>query len=179
MRPTTAQIFRAFLVIGATSFGGGASAHIHEAVVRREKWMEEERFVEALTIARSLPGTNVTNLAAFVGARLGGMRGAVAAVLGAVLPGIVVVLALAAAYTRLSIPPESPLFRGALGGLTAGAVGVMASLVFDAAKPALRSGPALVASAAAFVALAVFHANMLLVLVVLVPIASLLARRKP
>ncbi len=164
------HIFRVFVVIGATGFGGGASAHIHRAVVERERWLDEERFLEGMTVARVLPGTNVSNLAAFVGSVLGGYRGALVAVLGVVTPGALTILALAIAYSRLGVPTE--LLARVLHGLGAGAAGLMAALVFQAAKTSARSARAMACAAAAFAGVAVMGWSVLLVLAVLTPLAS-------
>lgn len=170
------ELFSVFLLIGLTTFGGGASAHIHDAVVRRKGWLDEERFLEAMTLARSLPGTNVTNVAAFVGSMLAGYRGAALAVAGVVGPGILAVLAMAFAYVKLAAPPTHHLFRSTLHGLTAAAVGAMASLVAQSAKPVMKARAGLSFVAAAFVGVAILELDMFVVLAVLTPLASLAAR---
>jgi chromate transport protein ChrA len=70
--------------------------------------------------------------AIFVGSVLRGYSGAAVAVCGAVMPGFFAVLALAIAYARLAGHSRFP--HAGLHGLTAGAVGVMASLVINAGK---------------------------------------------
>ncbi len=175
-KPSLAAIFKVFIVIGLTAFGGGASAHIHDAVVHRRGWLEEKRFLEGMTVARIVPGTNVSNLAAFVGAILAGYRGALVAVLAVVVPGLVAVLLLAAAYARFA--EHSRYIQLGLHGLTAGAVGIMASLVVNAAKPVLETPAGLLVAVAAFIGVGVFELNMLLVLVVLLPLASYVARNE-
>jgi chromate transporter len=174
--PPLSAIFKVFLVIGLTAFGGGASAHIHDAVVNRKKWLDEKRFLEGMTVARIVPGTNVSNLAAFVGAILGGYRGAFAAVVAVVVPGLVAVLLLAIAYARFA--EHSQYIQLGLHGLTAGAVGIMASLVANAAKPVVGSPAGLLFAIAAFVGVGVLGWNMLLVLAVLLPLASYLTRHE-
>jgi chromate transporter len=173
-RPSLGAIFRVFLVIGVTAFGGGASAHIHDAVVRRKRWLDERRMLEGMTLARIIPGTNVSNLAAFVGSLLAGYRGAAVAVCGVVLPGAAVVLALAVGYGAFAA--HSQWLQRGLHGLTAGAVGIMASLVVTHAKPVLRSPAGLLFAALAFAGVGVFEVNMLLVLAVLTPVTAWAAR---
>jgi chromate transporter len=170
------QIFKVFLVIGLTAFGGGASAHIHHAVVHREKWLDDKRMLEGMTVARIVPGTNVSNLAAFVGAMLAGYKGAAVAVAGVVVPGLLAVLGLAIGYVKLV--EHSEHLPRLLHGLTAGAVGIMASLVFNAAKPVLRSRAGLPIAILAFVGVGVFEVNLLIVLALLTPLASLLNRNE-
>jgi chromate transport protein ChrA len=95
---------------------------------------------------------------------------------GVVLPGVFVVLALAMGYSAFA--EHSEHIRRGLHGLTAGAVGIMASLVVNAAKPLLESPVALLFALAAFIGVVAFELNMLLVLVVLVPLASWLGPKE-
>lgn len=175
VRVPRSKIFTTFLRIGLTSFGGGASAHIHEAVVDRNAWLEEDQFVEALTIARSMPGTNVSNLAAFVGMTLGGLAGAVLAVVGVVLPGALLVLGIAAAYVHLA--PHTHLMKSLLHGTSLGATGVMAVLAIDAIRAGLKSRAGAIIVGAAFLSVAALALNVLWPLLVLVPVASYLNRK--
>ena len=173
-RPSLSAIFRVFFLIGVTAFGGGASAHIHEAVVHRKRWLDDERMLEGMTLARIIPGTNVSNLAAFVGSVLAGYKGAAVALCGVVVPGVFAVLALAIGYAAFA--GHSHSIQTGLHGLTAGAVGIMASLVVNHAKPVVRSPAGLLFAALAFVGVGVLELNMLLVLVALMPLASWAAR---
>ena len=174
--PSLGAICTVFLFIGLTAFGGGASAHIHNAIVHKKRWVDEKRFVEGLTIARIVPGTNVSNLAAFVGALLVGYRGAAVAVAAVNVPGVLAIVMLAIAYARFA--EHSAAIQTALHGLTAGAVGIMTSLVVNATKPAVKSRAGLLFAAAAFVGVGVFEINMLAVLAVLLPAASFLNRHE-
>lgn len=177
-KPSLSAIFRVFLVIGLTAFGGGATAHIHDAVVLRNRWLDERRMLEGMTITRIIPGANVSNLAAFVGSVLAGYRGAVVAMCGVVVPGVIAMLAVAVGYAALA--EHSRHVQTCLHGLSAGAVGIMVSLVIDHSRPMLKSPAALFFGALAFLGVGLLQWNMLLVLVVLTPLASALvsAERK-
>lgn len=174
--PSLSAIFRVFLLIGVTAFGGGASAHIHEAVVHQKRWIDDKRMLEGMTLARIIPGTNVSNLAAFVGSLLAGYRGAAVAVTAVALPGVFAVLGLAIGYAKLAAQSHS--IQTGLHGLTAGAVGIMASLVINAAKPVRKAPASLLFAALAFVGVGLLETNMLLVLVVLTPGAAWIARKE-
>jgi chromate transporter len=165
-------IFVTFVRIGLVSVGGGGSAHIHRAVVERLGWLDEARFVEAATITRTLPGTNVSNLAAFIGGALRGPAGAFAAAVGVVLPGVLAVVGAAAAYARVAAL-HSAVGQGLLRGLTAGALGVMVVLVVQSARAGLHGVRAAAFAIAAFAAVAILYANMAFVIALLVPLAAL------
>jgi chromate transport protein ChrA len=89
------------LVIGATSFGGsGRSLLYHEHLVARRHWLTDAEFRECLVLAQALPGPNLVNLCAYIGARLFGYGGGIAAVLALSLPGTVLGVGLIAYVTH-------------------------------------------------------------------------------
>ena len=99
---------------------GGPPAHIallRDLVVTRRRWMDPEEFEHAIAAANLLPGPASTHLMIFAAWRLRGWRGAVVGGVCFIVPGLVMILALAAIF--FSRDP-SPLVRGA--ALGAGAV---------------------------------------------------------
>ena len=168
-------LFKVFLFIGVTSVGGGASAHIHDAVVTKNRWLDEEHFVEALTVARSLPGTNVSNLAAFVGTTLGGFWGAGLAGLGVVVPGAGTVLGLAFFYVYLA--PHTHTMKSALHGLTIGATAVMVVLALQVVRAAWNARGGAIVAAATFCTVAFLNVSVAWALIALLPIAVFLNRK--
>ena len=92
-----AQLFFAFLKIGAVSFGGGYGmiALIRETVLANG-WMTEEAFLDFIAVSESTPGPLAVNMATFVGASQGGILGALLATLGVILPAFVIILLIAA-----------------------------------------------------------------------------------
>src|SRR5260370_691134 len=95
------RIFAAFLLIGATSFGGGVVAYLRHSLVAQHKWVDDKTFVELLGISQTLPGLNATNMAVLVGDRLRGAAGAISAICGICLPGAAIMYAVAIAYHAL------------------------------------------------------------------------------
>ena len=74
-RVSPRKVFTTFLILGATSIGGGMMAHIREAVVVREGWLTDEEFLECYGLCQTLPGLNTTNLAVLIGERVAGAWG--------------------------------------------------------------------------------------------------------
>ena len=91
------EILKSFLKIGAFTFGGGYAMIpiIQYEVVNRRKWLSEQEYVELLTIAQAAPGPISLNTAVFVGYKCKGYKGALAAILGVVLPSFVIILLVA------------------------------------------------------------------------------------
>lgn len=122
------ELFVTFLIIGATSFGGGVVAYLRNALVLTKGWFDEERFLSALEIAQALPGLNATNMAIIAGDRLRGIPGAIVAFLGMTLPGATLVMILGVAYASNA---HNPYVNAALIGVGAAAVGMLAAVTLQ------------------------------------------------
>jgi len=108
-------IFLSFLKIGLTGFGGGLAVigQIRVLAVRERRWLTEHEFAEAFALAQSLPGTAAGNAAAYIGLRLRGWRGACVAMVGFILPSMLMMIGLAILYRHFrSIPRTDMLFHG-------------------------------------------------------------------
>jgi putative chromate ion transporter len=90
------------LKLGTIGFGGPA-AHIalmHNEVVKRRKWMDEQRFLDLLGATYLIPGPNSTEMAIHTGFVRAGWAGLIAGGASFILPAMLIVLSLAWAYTR-------------------------------------------------------------------------------
>jgi chromate transporter len=112
---TLGGIFLSFLQVGTTGFGGGLAvvAQLRVLVLQKRRWFTEHEFAEGLALAQSLPGSMAGNVAAYVGLRLRGWRGAAAAMAGLVLPSMLLMIVLAILYRHLrNLPDTEKLFHG-------------------------------------------------------------------
>lgn len=91
------EIFWSFLKIGAFTFGGGYAMIplIQYEVISRHGWLTEQEFIDLLTIAQTAPGPIALNTAVFVGYKFRRYWGALAAVLGVVIPSFAIILVIA------------------------------------------------------------------------------------
>lgn len=103
-------------------------ATIEREIVHRKKWMDEAEMGDMISVAGSAPGGVAVNSAAFIGYRLGGVAGAVAAVLAITLPTFFIVFALSALSLFFK---GNPKVEAALKGIHAG---VIALIIVAAAK---------------------------------------------
>ena len=96
------QLFLSFLQIGAFSFGGGYAAMplIQNQVVDLHHWLNLAEFTDLVTISQMTPGPIAVNSATFVGTRIAGVPGALAATIGCVLPSCILVTILAKIYLK-------------------------------------------------------------------------------
>lgn len=113
--PDIAQIFRIFLKIGLLSFGGPAAqiSLMHRELVEDHRWLSERQFLNALSFCMLLPGPEAMQLATYAGWRLHGTLGGLIAGLLFVIPGALVIFALATIYALFGdVPLLATLFLG-------------------------------------------------------------------
>ena len=158
--PTLAAIFLIFLRIGLLSFGGGLSGWVFREVVVLRGWLTEDEFMSGLALSQILPGTNVTNLAVYVGQRMRGVGGSVAAFLGLLSGPFVAVIALASAYGVISRWPYADV---AMEGVAAAAIGLLLIVALRGVRRASRSVGGTLALTATFVGVGLLHWPLLLV----------------
>jgi chromate transporter len=137
-QPSLWQIFRVFLVMGATSLGGGVVGYLRTGLVVRQRWLDDVTFVELLSISQTLPGLNATNMSILVGDRLRGGRGALLAMFGMCLPGATLMIAAAYAY---GVGGDDPWSKAFLRGIAAGAVGLILVVMVQLGAKVLKTLP--------------------------------------
>lgn len=97
------QLFITFFKIGLFSFGGGFAMIplIQREVIEKHKWIAGEDFLDMLVLAQSTPGPIAVNTSVFVGYKVRGVAGAIAATLGTVLPSFIIILLLALFFVEV------------------------------------------------------------------------------
>lgn len=157
-----ANVARTFLKIGVVGFGGPAIIGLiqHEAQETR-RWLSREQFVEALGIVNLLPGPVAAQLAIFIGHVKAGAIGGLIAGLAFMLPGFIIITALAAAYGTLG---EEPLLRSALYGAGPVAIGIFGGTVYRLGAAAVKARLQVLICICAALALAVPGSDVALVL---------------
>lgn len=136
--PTLSQAFRVWLSIGLLSFGGPAAqiALIHREIVDKRRWLSESHFLNALNFCMLLPGPEAMQLVTYVGWRLNGYMGGLLAGLLFVLPGALVILALAALYITFG---EVAVIDALFVGIKATVVVIVIQALLRVSKKALVS----------------------------------------
>ncbi len=96
------KLFISFLKIGLFSFGGGYAALplIQQEVVTQNGWLGVSEFNDLITISQMTPGPIALNSATFVGQRVAGFPGSLAATIGCILPSAIIVGALSYFYKK-------------------------------------------------------------------------------
>ncbi|RAU94034.1 chromate transporter [Paenibacillus sp. YN15] len=116
-------LFQTFFVIGLLSFGGGyAMIPVIAHQVEAHKWMTNSDFTDIIAVAGMSPGPIGTNSAIFVGYRVEGLPGAIAAAAGMTLPSFLIIIAVAAFFAKMN---ENRYVQAAFYGLRAAVTGLI------------------------------------------------------
>src|ERR1700709_1184480 len=144
------EFFKVWLKIGCINFGGpaGQIAMMHRMLVDEKKWIDEPRFVHALSFCMLLPGPEATKLATYIGWLLHGVRGGLVAGILFVLPGAFVMLGLSLLY---ALGRGVPWIDGALFGIKAAVLVIVVEALVRIGKRALKTNLLLGIAAAAFI----------------------------
>jgi chromate transporter len=175
--PTLVQLFKAFLEISLSAFGG-ALPFARRTLVDRRRWLGPEQFTELLSLCQFIPGGNVHNLGIVLGSRARGVPGALAAALGFIGVPFVIILAVGAGYQAIG---TEPMAQRALSGLTAAAAGLLIATALKMLEPILRrrSVAAVAMVALTTIAVAIVGLPLVPVLLVLTPLSILVCGRVP
>ena len=128
---------RTFLLLGTTGFGGGMAviAQIRRMVVQQRSWLTDEEFLDAVSLAQSLPGANAANAITYIGLKLAGIRGALVSVASFILPSFVIMIGLTITHTWVAeIPDAQRIFQG----FNAAVVGLIAATTVRLGKTAVQ-----------------------------------------
>jgi chromate transporter len=135
-RPGLAEVVRSWGRIGCLGFGGPPAhvAMLRELCVTRRGWIAEDEFEDAIAATNLLPGPASTQLAILTAWRVSGAAGAVVGGLAFVLPGLALIVGLAALFLA-DAPPG--WVRGAGGGAGAVVAAVAVQAGWGLARPSL------------------------------------------
>ena len=176
--PSFPDLLRTFTRIGFLSFGGpaGQIALMQHELVDERGWVEQGVFLRALNLCHLLPGPEAQQLATWIGWRLHGVKGGLAAGLLFVIPGALVMLALSLVYVMAA---GLTWFAALFLGIKAAVLAIVAQALIRVGKRALGTPFKLVLAALAFVALALFNAPFPLVILVAALIGAAVGRVRP
>ena len=150
--PSLREATREWARIGVLSFGGPAAqiALMHRVVVDERGWLTERQFLNALSFCMLLPGPEAMQLATYAGWRMHGVIGGLIAGLLFVLPGALIVLALAVLYVLYG---DLPLAEALFLGIKAAVLVIVVEALLKVARRALLRTDHWIIAALAFVAI--------------------------
>jgi chromate transporter len=171
------EILKVFLKIGFFAFGGVYSmlAFFERELVTKRSWLSHEAFTESIVIGQLTPGAPIVNTGIFIGYLLKKLKGALATVVGQVLPSFVLVLILSYVYVKFK---DITLLKAILKGIGAAVIGLIASVVVNMSRKSLKDYRGILFAVMAFLCLFLFKINPLLLIVIAGTVGVILYRRE-
>src|SRR5690625_4401315 len=126
------EVFRTFLKLGVTSFGGPIAhlGYFRNELVQRRGWVTEQQYGQLVALCQFLPGPSSSQVGFALGMIRGGYLGALAAWFAFTVPSALLLVLFALGAVAL----DGPIGQGLLLGLKAVAVAVVAHAVWGMAK---------------------------------------------
>ncbi len=173
--PRFSEAVRFWFRLGLISFGGTA-AHIaimHDGLVERRRWIDNEEFFHALGHCMILPGPEAQQLAIYLGWKLHGIKGGIVAGVLFVLPSMFVLLALSIVYARFgSLPWIAAMFSG----LRPAVLALVLLALTRLAKRSLVEPVQWAVACGAFTAMCWLHASVPFVMAAAIALGFILSR---
>lgn len=153
--PSFRELVHVSARIGCLSFGGpaGQIALMHQELVEERKWVSEEQYLHALNLCHLLPGPEAQQLAIWIGWKLHGLKGGLAAGILFVIPGALVIFALSVLYGYAA---ELSWFAALFLGIKAAVLAIVVQALLRVAARALNTPAKRGIAIAAFLALFLF-----------------------
>lgn len=131
-RGSVGEVFRVFLLLGVTSFGGPIAhlGYFRDELVARRRWLSEREYADLVALCQFLPGPASSQVGFSLGFLRAGALGAIAAFIGFTVPSAALMVAFAAGAPLLG----GDFAAGALRGLTIVAVAIVAQAVWGMAR---------------------------------------------
>lgn len=131
------KLFTTFFKIGIFTFGGGYAMIplIEKEIIEENNWICREELVEIVAISQMTPGPIATNAATFVGKKMGGILGALAATFGVVAPSLLIIITISMFFSQNF---DNIYVQKIFIGLRAGIAGMIFVSVKKLAKTALK-----------------------------------------
>lgn len=160
--PTLREAIAYWFKLGLISFGGpaGQIAIMHRDLVEKKKWISESHFLHALNFCMLLPGPEAQQLATYLGWRLHGWKGGLAAGVLFVLPSALILFALSWLYMAGG---DLPFLKAIFYGLLPAVIAVILSAVMRIGGKTLRSGSLWGIAALSFIGIYFFNISFIII----------------
>ena len=109
---------------------------IRHIVVHEKKWLTEEEMIDCIAVSQSLPGIIAINSGTYIGRKVAGFAGSLAATLGVITPSFFIIIAV---VTLLGSIGDNSYISGAFTGIKAAVCGLILVTAWRMAKKLLKS----------------------------------------
>ena len=153
-----ASLYWEFFKIGMFTVGGGAAMipQIQQVAVRDKGWMTEDEMLDCIAVCQALPGVIDINSGTYIGRKIGGIRGSIAATTGVITPSFIIIVM---AVTVLGAIGENQYVVGAFTGVKAAVCGLILVTAVRLGKQSLKSVFQWILAVAAFIVIGILGVN--------------------
>ncbi|WP_084158902.1 chromate efflux transporter [Solidesulfovibrio alcoholivorans] len=164
------SLFGNFFRLGLTAFGGPAMIpFVRKLAITKMHWVDDADFRIGLAICQAIPGATVMQLAGYIGLRIRGVAGAIAAFCGFGLPAFLLITILSAVYFKFY---NLPFVLSVFSGLKAIVLAILFSASIDFVRKYIHSLPdKLISFGAALAFLADIHPVAVIILATSIGVA--------
>ena len=161
---TLVELFFVFFKIGAVTFGGGLAMLpiIEKELGIKRNWVTKDTLLDYFAIGQATPGIIAVNVATFLGYSRAGILGAIIATLGVVTPSIIIISIIAKFLSGFS---ENITVKKALAGINVVVAALLTKVLWGFRKKIFSSILAFILFLLAFLGIAFFNVNTILVVV--------------
>lgn len=160
-------LFKSMFVLSACTFGGGfvIVSLMKKRYVEELKWLDEDEMLDVTAITQSCPGPLPVNASVIIGYRMAGVVGSLTAILGTIIPPMVIISIISLFYNQFR---TNPYIAVALQVMRAGVAAVIFDVVINLAGNVLKTKRILYIAmmVIAFVATYFFDVSAMIVIIV-------------
>lgn len=133
------QLFKSTFMLSACTFGGGfvIVSLMKKKFVEELQWLDESEMLDITAISQSSPGPIPVNASVILGYRVQGILGSLVAVIGTIIPPIIIISVIAMFYDQFR---SNPTIATALLVMRAGVAAVICDVVINLAKNIIKAG---------------------------------------
>jgi len=152
------DLFWAFIVIGASAFGGGYSLLplLERDLVKKRGWLTLDEVMDYFSIAQITPGIIAVNVSTFTGCKRKGPVGGLIATIGFILPGVIVMILVSLFINRFA---EYRVVRHAFAGIRIAVGALILATILKLIKGFFKNFRTVIIFIVAFVLSAVFSTS--------------------
>lgn len=131
-------LFRSMFMLSACTFGGGfvIVSLMKKKFVEELKWLEEDEMLDVTAITQSAPGPLPVNASVIIGYRMAGVLGSLTAILGTILPPMIIISIISLFYEQFR---SNPYIAVALQVMRAGVAAVIFDVVINLVGNVLKT----------------------------------------
>jgi len=152
------EIFFLFFKIGLFTFGGGYAMVplIERELVEKKKWVKREEITDILAVSESIPGAIAINSSTFMGYKICGRKGAVAAAIGVIMPSFIVITLIAAFFSKFG---DNEVVKAVFAGIRPAVVALIGLAAYKMGKASIRDMACLVITVITIAVVVIFDVH--------------------